>query len=208
MYSDYSSPCHDNELFATGNTEKQQMLRFVSDSVINQAVYFPIKKIFISFSVAKLTTTDCCTVIRLVDMRRENIETNATFLQLGGASLHTVAVSERRLFSCPFIDYFNGTYEVVCRLYEECHNISILLSYIDYGAFSWDGNLIAKTLFSRSVCRRQSGLKHDFGTYVGWFRDNVNLSWKWVRGHKDTMIDSWLRSCIAQLPSPVLLLGD
>ena len=185
------------------------MLKFIANNPSTVAKYFfPNEKVIVQFSVDKVTSFNYCVLIRLKD-NRARLYKDSSFMLKGGASLHSLAVNKKRLYYCPFIDHFNGTYDVVCRLYDECHNVSITLNYLHYSAFKWDSKLIAQSLFSARVCRRHyAGLRHDFGPYTGWYRDNITASWRWVRGDREVMSDNQLRSCITQLPSPVLLFGD
>ena len=204
---DYS-PCYDQELFITGSMEAKQLLRFINNSSVEKYITFVSNKTLtdVKFSVNKVVTHDCCVIFRLQD-KRNQIDSSNKLMPQGGSSFRTVAVNEWRLYSCPFIDYFNGTYDVVCRLYDECHKISIVLDYLDFSAFSWNSILQKKLLFSDSVCR-QFNTKHHFDPYIGWYKDNSTMLWRWVRGDKEILRDDQLRSCIAKLPSPVFLFGD
>ena len=206
-HADYL-PCNDYALFTTGYTEKQQLLRFIADNTTNESKHFVRKrKVIVKFSTEKVTVFDCCVVIRLIDSRGRQFKDSLLMLG-GGASLQSLALSDNRVYSCPFVDHFNGTYDVVCRLYDECHNISITLSYVHYGAFKWDKYYLGMSLFSKTVCRHQPGLKHNFGPYIGWYRDKTRSKWRWMRGDKEMMTDDQSRSCIARLPYPILLFGD
>ena len=182
-------------------------MRFNSNLTSNEQIFSVSDTMMdVNFSINSITVHACCVVIRLVDNRYQS-DNNSRLLPQGGSSIRTVAINERKLYSCPFVDHFNGTYDVVCRLYDECHNISIMLDYLDYSAFRWDSVLIEKLLFLDSICR-QPNAKHNYDPYIGWYRDNSTTSWRWVRGDVEVMTDDQLRSCITKLPSPVLLFGD
>ena len=196
--------------FATGSTERAQLTRLLNESIANECYNFTQKNESPRhFTVENVTTHNCCTIIRIIEIRSQIFGANKSSLPAsdGGSSFLSVAINERRLYSCPFIDYFNGTYDVVCRLYDECHNISITLTYINYNAFRWDSKLVTKQLFLKRVCR-QSCKTANFGPYIGWYRNNRSTTWRWLRGDREVMTDNQMRTCIVQLPSPVLLFGD
>ena len=173
-----------------------------------------------------------CIVIRLVDSRAlfkrnctASIESSATEMKprlsgkrrrknicgstvMGGASFQTIVTSEQRQYSCPFIDYVNGTYDVICKLYDsKCCNISVTLSYMDFGAFRWNGNYIGSKVWSRSICQPKTRYWNDYNSFVGWYRDNRTMPWRWVRSSQELMTDEQSRECIALLPFTVLF-GD
>ena len=202
------SLCYDQALFITGSTEAKQLLRFIDEISLQENISFASNRtdIDVQFSVKKFVTYDCCVVFRLEDHRNQK-DNSGKLLPQGGASFRSLVVNERRLYSCPFVDHFNGTYDVVCRLYDECHKISIVLDYLDFSAFRWNCKLLRKLLFSDTVCRRYN-TKHYFDPYIGWYRENSTVPWRWVRGGKEVMRDDQLRSCIAKLPTPVYLFGD
>lgn len=127
---------------------------------------------------------------------------------MGGASFQSFVRSDQRSYSCPFIDHANGTYDIVCRLYDTCNTINIKLSYVDFGAFRQNGKYIGSTVFNERFCTK-TDISHFYrGTYVGWYKSNATVPWRWLRGSKEIMTDDAARSCIAQLPSTVLLFGD
>ena len=194
-------------LFTTGSTEAKQLMKLLNHSSLGDTFISEWNtKIKVNFSVNTLITHDCCAIIRLVDNSCQTANVSRLLPQ-GGSSFRSVVVNERRLYSCPFIDYFNGTYDVVCRLYDECHNVSIVLDYLDYSAFRWDSKLMEQLLFVGNICR-QHNTKHFYDPYIGWYRNNSKDPWRWVRGEKDVMTDDQLRSCIAKLPSPMFFIGD
>lgn len=53
----------------------------------------------------------------------------------GGANFMTIATGVNHLVACPYIDHFNGTYEIVCETYDPVVNISITLMFLDYDNF-------------------------------------------------------------------------
>ena len=148
-----------------------------------------------------VSTVQCITFIRLQDQRKMP-------RQIGGASFRTIVRSAHYLFPCPYVDYANGTYDVICQTY--CglkYEITLILTYLDFGAFRWDGIFINDTLWHEQILPSgHEPVNKKF--YVGWYRDSNQQDWKWIRGHKETLTHGELRACIRKQISKVEMLGE
>ena len=49
-------------------------------------------------------------------------------------------------YTCPYIDYSNRTYEILCHIYDQYTNVTITLTCLDFGAYRWYGRFINKTI--------------------------------------------------------------
>ena len=89
--------------FTLGATQRKQLLRYLNNLSFIEKFYTPTANH--KFHVDVIRTMHYA-VARLTD--------NRSMIHIGGASFTTIAISERYHFECPFIDYENGTYDVIC----------------------------------------------------------------------------------------------
>jgi hypothetical protein len=99
------------------------------------------------FDIQALNLPECF-VIRLTDERKVNHR------QMGGATFRAVATNNQYVSACPFIDYSNGTYDVVCPPQTSlCTVIDVKVTFLDFGAYRWKKAYICRTLWKRQVCQ-------------------------------------------------------
>jgi hypothetical protein len=127
-----------------------------------------------------VTHTRHCAIFTLTDTRLTLQH------QLGGANLRTIVSTLTHLYACPYVDHFNGSYDVICPLldHSHCHNVTITLMYQDYGAYRWDGVMINTTIYSTQLCSNRVHLPykhsaHSSYKYTWWYRAD-NTSWQWI----------------------------
>jgi hypothetical protein len=68
-----------------------------------------------------------------------------------------------------------------------CYNVSVVLLYMDYGAYRWDGVFINATIWRETVCVSDTVDKssvEQLPPYTGWMRHNVTSLWVWVHRNK------------------------
>jgi hypothetical protein len=71
----------------------------------------------------------------------------------GGANFRTIAIGVNHLIACPFVDHFNGTYDIVCETYDPVVDISITLMFLDYENFFINCKRLLTVLWTgRLVC--------------------------------------------------------
>jgi hypothetical protein len=117
--------------------EQFQLLRYLANS---SSIEFNLKQLLYYHFSVNIVYKQCYVIFRLNDDR------NVT-LQIGGASFRSIVLNEWRLYSCPYVDYTNGTYDVICKIYDNYHDITIRLMFLDFGAFRWDGFMLNETVW-------------------------------------------------------------
>jgi hypothetical protein len=70
----------------------------------------------------------------------------------GGNSFRAMYKGRKHFQTCAYVDYSNDTYDVICRLYNACADVSVHVTYVNYGAYRWDGEYINKIVYSGKVC--------------------------------------------------------
>ena len=183
---------------AIGQTELNQLYYYLQNS-IKIDTFLPqttSHHFFITVS-----TRQCTTFIRLEDQR-------GISHRIGGASFRTVVHSDHYLFACPYVDYTNGTFDVICETNTGFrHNITLILTYLDFGAFRWDGVFINDTLWHGQVLANDCE-PLDKASYVGWYRDNNQQSWRWITKNTEILSSKELRACIKTQLSAVEMFGE
>lgn len=132
-------------------------------------------------------------------------------LVAGGNSFRSIARTEYHRYACTYRDNADDTYDVICPIYDvtvndddvtACINITIHVTYVNYGAYRWDGVYINDLLWASPVC--SPAKTTTTGTeaprpvlaslaYTGWYRDRVTDPWRWVRSATDTSRSSFHR---------------
>ncbi len=109
----------------------------------------------------------------------------------GGSSFRVLLEYSRLITLCDVTDYFNGHYIIKCHLSGSlCYNITVILSYTNFGAFKSFGNVIPsfrKTLWNYTYCT-EATKQNVFSTHpncslhpdgkVAWYKDegrNMNI---------------------------------
>ena len=138
-----------------------------------------------------------------------HIKDNRLIDHLGGATFSTSVVSERRLFECPFIDHENGTYDVFCEFHDECYNVSVTLTFIDFGAYRWNGLSINKILWQGEACRKTKQIPLR-SPYTGWHRCGKQCSWEWMYQNKIEKFynNETVRQCQSNNFTSIDFIGD
>jgi hypothetical protein len=110
----------------------------------------------------------------------------------GGDSFRTIYRAANHRQACAYVDNADDTYDVICRLVDECANVSIHLTYVAFGAYRWDGAYINRLIWRGTVCanasttttQRQNGNKNGVAlaasAFVGWWRANTTQPLRWV----------------------------
>ena len=134
---------------------------------------------------------------------------NRSIIHIGGASFTTIAISERYHFECPFIDYENGTYDVICQFRDNCHNMTITLMHLDYGSYRWNGLLVNQILWQGQICRKTKQ-KTSCTPYTGWYRYGSKWPWKWMNKNKIVhfLDKEAIRHCHNNKSISIDLIGD
>ena len=195
--------CKDNCDFNTTNTEMLQLLTYLN----NVSYYNKIKpSTAFSFNVEILQINYNKVCIEIRDKRFDS-----PFLRLGGASFQIKAIGKIHLYYCAYVDNFNGVYHVACNLYENNTSISIILLFLDFGAYRFDGILIKTVIWENNVMRNNkifsSHVIPHQSVYTGWHKDNEQHGWTWVKYGKNQLSENELRSCVERLPS-IEAIGD
>ena len=192
----------NSNTISMGQTELSQLYRYLNLSLLIET--FLPQRLYHNFDISVNNKT-CLTVIRLQDKRYLPNLYNIT----GGAGFRTVVSTDHHLFACPYVDYTNGTYDILCLTNTGYrHDITLILTYIDYGAFRWDGLFINDTLWRGQILNNNCQPTITRSTYIGWYRDDRQSDWKWVRGNKEIISDNDLRSCIRNQKTMVEMVGD
>lgn len=88
-----------------------------------------------SFDIISADIHDNCLAI-LISERLVQGYTKVAGVPAGGADFHTVALGQTTVTYCPYMDLHNGSYAVLCPLYEQCVNVTSHLLHIDYVAYA------------------------------------------------------------------------
>jgi hypothetical protein len=90
-----------------GVTEKRQLYYYMANWT---RVHHYLPTTVHHALTTKVTHTHHCAIFTLTDTRL------ALQHQLGGANLRTVVSTLTHLYACPYVDHFNGSYDVICPL--------------------------------------------------------------------------------------------
>jgi hypothetical protein len=161
-------------------TEKHQLLYYLNH---RQHIHRTLPQSTHHHFVINSTLTSHRLVVRLTDARTSHQSQGH-----GGASFRTVVVSSKYLYACPYTDYVNSTYDIVCSwMTAGCYNVSVVLLYMDYGAYRWDGVFINATIWRETVCVSDSvdiSSVEQIPPYTGWMRHNKISPWKWINRNR------------------------
>jgi hypothetical protein len=98
-----------------------------------------------------------------------------------------------------------------------CYNVSVVLLYIDYGAYRWDGVFINATIWRETVCVSDVSDSVDNSSveqlppYTGWMRHNETSPWVWVHRNKvrQSLLPSEAMKCLQESSvAAIELFGD
>jgi hypothetical protein len=163
-----------------GVTEKHQLLYYLNH---RQLIHGTLPQSTHHHFVINSTLTSHRLVFRLTDTRISDQGRGH-----GGASFRTVVSSSKYLYACPYTDYVNSTYDIVCSwMTAGCYNVSVVLLYMDYGAYRWDGVFINATIWRETVCVSDpvdNSSVEQLPPYTGWMRHNETSPWVWVHRNK------------------------
>lgn len=74
----------------------------------------------------------------------------------GGNSFRTIYRAANHRQACAYVDNADDTYDVICWLIDECADISIHLTYVAYGAYTWTGAYINRLVWRGTVCANRT----------------------------------------------------
>ena len=183
-----------------GQTELNQLCRFLNKQhfIEKHLPQLGLHNFLITFHSNWSTT-----VIQITDQRKIS-------QHFGGASFRVIVRTDHRLFACPYIDYEDGTYDIICQTNVDIqHDITVTLTYIDYGAYRWDGVFFNQTLWNGQITNNITMSAIDQLHYVGWYRNNREEAWRWIRaGNREILSDDELRTCIKKQTTLVDMIGE
>ena len=199
LFSAYFSPNY-RRIPNVGETEQGQLLRYIFASGKKKR-YLSLLSFNHCFDVT-VENLHCQISIRLNDCR--NVTVN-----FGGATFRTISSNIHRLYACPYIDYSNGTYEILCNIYDQYTNVTITLTYLDFSAYRWDGRFINKTIWEDSIYTTDtSNCKLNRHQYIGWFRKNVIEDWVWIHPHEFMLTADAIKTCTKNYLLSINFFGD
>lgn len=109
---------------------------------------------------------------------------------MGGASFLSLAQNDQRIYTCPYIDYANGTYDVVCpSVTSSCINISVTLTFLDFGAYRYKKASINRIVWSNKVCfmsKAHTALEST-SKFPGWYMNTTTVRIK-NDSHSSTVV--------------------
>jgi hypothetical protein len=143
------SPATDNDKLVTiGYTERDQLLLFLSHSDLIDNTTASYTGHNVSVTAINITTLDGlqAVVIRLHD------DVTPMSRMRGGNSFHAMYKGHSHRQVCAYVDYVDDIYDVICRLYDACADVSVHVTYVNYGAYRWDGEYVNKIVYSGKVC--------------------------------------------------------
>jgi hypothetical protein len=218
---------HSNHKLALiiGYTERQQLLTYLSHTSQIDSQNSQYDAHDITVASVTLTTIDGtpAAIIRLHDVVQQDPVNNSTSFTTstrvrGGNSYRTICTGTHHRQACAYVDHANDMYDVVCRLYDTCNDVSIYVTYVAFGAYRWDGVYVNKLVWRHNVCQNQSRSQSQSQTlndsdtvanYSGWYRDTEHEPLRWLASNgQELPTDRQMQSCLEALPSPIELIGD
>ena len=192
-----------------GKTERMQLLFYLANQnkidalSANQSGHnVMLKQIRVQHSVATFSLSDSRSLKKLA------LNNNTV---VGGNSYRTIYRGEKHRYACSYVDHMNDTYDVICTLFDSCAYITIHLTYVNYGAYRWDGVFINELVWNGKLCSDNFQISRLLSNtvYQGWYRDNSKQSFRWVKKfRRDLVTTGQIRSCINSWSWPKQLIGD
>jgi hypothetical protein len=214
----------DDALFTIGYTERQQLMTYLANSHIIdkqstsyynehdvQATEVAIEQIN-GIPVAIIRLQDVGKALHLASKLPVAPERNNSMSRIcGGNSYRSEYSGPQHYQLCTYVDYANDTYDVICKMYDTCADVSISVTYVAFGAYRWDGQFVNVNLFMRRVCNNITAKLRGFkdSAYTGWYRDNITQPLRWIPSYgQELPTDSRMKACLSALPLPVEFVGD
>jgi hypothetical protein len=167
------------------------------------------------FDVGVFVENNCATL--LISERLLQGYTKVAGIPVGGAGFHTVALGQTTVTYCPYMDLHNGSYAVLCPLYEQCVNVTSHLLHIDYVAYAPNirHSPLNRLIIAKQVCstnRKGTEFRFPKRVDVYWERrqdDNRTFPWQLRAHNMDTVMDtSKLAWCVQRPNTTFYLIGD
>jgi hypothetical protein len=214
----------NNPLFTIGYTERQQLMTYLTNSHIVDKQSTSYSKLH-DIKATKVSVEQIrgipVAIIRLQEVKKllqSAIKCATTPALNNSMSRICVGNSYRSEYSgpkhyqlCPYDDYTNDTYDVICKMYDTCADVSISVTYVAFGAYRWDGQFVNFNVFRRRVCSKTKAKLRTFreSANTGWCRDNITQPLRWISSYgQELPTDARMKACLSALPLPVEFFGD
>ncbi len=141
-------------------------------------------------------------------------------LSNGGSSFRVLIENTSQITLCDVIDYFNGSYVAQCHLGETCYNVSVVLSYTRFVAYSAKiPSVLRRLIWNHTYCpvishakphiiRKAPECSIDPEGRVSWYKEH-GRNWTIVvdQCKVDISDSTFFKSCI-QTFSSITFIGD
>ena len=176
-------------------SEKRQLVKYMKNSNFKHHSH---RRDF-AFDVKLISVQDCTVHVVIQD--------KLSLHSSGGAYFKITARGENFLFTCPYTDNFDGSYDVKCRLFDALTAFRIDLFFLDFAAFYSNGTGLNFPLWIRNIQTDKASCDHS-STFTGWFRESRKHQWIWISGKSLLPTINSCRACLQQLQEPVDFIGD
>ena len=161
-------------------------------------------KDFSNFVVKQISLN--CREIRLTITDERDRKSNSHAIK-GGCTFDITVRGKHCLYTCPYVDNFDGTHNVTCLLYDIFLTISIKLQNLYFDAFRPGVTVLAHGIWFRNFMMSEH-CSVAITDYTGWFRSSELVPWQWVRREKQLLLDHECKHCLRKLVGHTAIIGD